>query len=88
MYGIRLSQELESMKWPEFTALLSGLDHDTPLGRIVSIRAENDPARLRGFSPEMRRVRSAWRNRKAKAMPQNQVDAFLEEMKRAFISMS
>ncbi len=88
MYGIRLTRELRDMKWREFSALLAGLSHETPLGRIVSIRAEDDPARLRDFTPAMRRVRAVWRSRQAKAMPQKKVDAFLEEMKRAFIQMS
>ena len=88
MYGIRLSRDLGGMKWREFSAMLSGLDSDTPLGRIVSIRAEDDPARLKEFTPEMRRIRSAWLSRKAKAMPQKQVDSFLESMKQAFRSMA
>jgi len=88
MYGTRLSRELAGMKWREFSALLAGLDHETPLGRIVAIRSEDDPKRLREFTPQMRRVRSQWRSRKAKQMPQKQVDAFLEDMKNAFISMA
>ena len=88
MYGIRLSRELPGMKWREFSAMLSGLDAETPLGRIVAIRAEDDPKRLRSFSPHMRKIRTEWRSRRAKTMPQEKVDAFLEEMKRAFIAMS
>lgn len=88
MYGIRLSRDLQSMKWAEFSALLAGLGHDTPLGRIVSIRAETDPARLREFTPEMRRIRAKWQTRKAKTRPQKDVDAFLNDMKKAFISMA
>lgn len=88
MYGLRLSRDLPGMKWKEFAALLAGLSHDTPLGRIISVRAENDPARLKEFTPEMRRARSKWRSRKAKNMPQKNVDAFLEDMKKAFISLA
>lgn len=88
MYGIRLSRDLGGMKWREFSAYVVGLGHDTPLGKIIAIRAENDPARLREFTPEMRRIRSKWRSRKAKQMPQNEVDAFLDSMKKALIGMS
>ena len=87
-YGIRLSRELADMKWREFTALLSALDGDTPLGRIAAIRAEDDPERLRRFTPAMRQIRSRWRSRRAAAMAPKDVDGFLEEMKRAFLSMA
>lgn len=76
------------MKWREFTAFLSGLDGKTPLGRIVSIRAEDDPEVLKQFTPEQKKIRNEWRNKRAKAMPQAEVEAFLESLKNAFISMS
>ena len=88
MYGIRLSRDLRGMKWKEFSSLMTGLSHETPLGRIASIRAENDPARLREFTPEMRRIRSEWQTRKAKNRPQKDVDSFLESMLQAFTSMA
>ena len=88
MYGIRLSRDLSGMKWREFASYIAGLDRETPLGRIIAIRAEDDPARIRQFTPEMRRIRSAWRSRKAKEMPQKNVDDFIESMKNAFLSMS
>ena len=88
MYGIRLSRDLAGMKWREFSAMLAGLDHETPLGNIVGIRAENDPKWLKEFTPEMRSIRARWRQRRAKAMPQKNVDDFLESMKNAFISLA
>lgn len=88
MYGIRLSRDLSGMKWKEFSALMVGLDQNTPLGKIVAIRSEDDPKRLREFTPAMRRIRNAWRSRTAKAMPQKRVDDFLESMKQAFMSMA
>lgn len=51
------------MPWTEFCSLLSGLMHDTPLGRIVAIRAEEDKEALKRFTPEQRRIRSQWRRR-------------------------
>jgi hypothetical protein len=38
---------------------------DTPLGSIVSIRAEKDRKVIKGFSPEQRRIYNEWRNRNA-----------------------
>ena len=53
------------MSWDEFITLLSGLNGETPLGHIVSIRAEKDPERLKQFTPEERKIRNDWimRNR-------------------------
>lgn len=87
-YGIRLSRELNGMKWNEFCMLLSGLQPETPLGRIVSIRAEDDKEILQHFSKEQRRIRSEWRNKQAKMVSVNERDAFLEQMKQAFIKMA
>lgn len=87
-YGIRLSRELNDMKWQEFKAFVSGLDNKTPLGRIVSIRAEDDPDVIKEFSKEERRIRNEWRCKAAKKVPQEKVDNFLESMKQAFINMA
>ena len=45
------------MQWEEFKQLLSGIGPDTPLGRIVQIRSETDPDRLKSYSPAMNRIR-------------------------------
>lgn len=76
------------MKWNEFKAFISGLDHESPLGRIVSIRAEDDPEVLKSFNKEQHRIRNEWRRKTAKQMPQEKVDDFLEAMKQAFINMA
>lgn len=87
-YGIRLSRDLEGMKWSEFKALLSGLDSSSPLGKIIGIRSETDPQRLKLFSRSQRDIRSRWMTRKAKAMPRKDIDKFLKEMQKAFQGMS
>jgi hypothetical protein len=61
-YGIRLRIENE-MTWGEFCALLRGLGPETPLGRIVAIRSEKDPARIKKFSAAERKIRLAWRHK-------------------------
>ena len=76
------------MKWDEFADLLSGLGPDTALGRIVSIRAEDNDEILKHFTPEQRRIRNEWRKKQARAVSLEDRDAFLEEMKKAFLAMA
>ena len=44
------------MKWDEFKDLLTGIGPETPLGRIVAIRAEDDKEMLKQFTPEQNRI--------------------------------
>ncbi len=76
------------MKWDEFKALLCGVAPETPLGRIVSIRAEDDKDILKHFTKEQKRIRSEWRNRKAKKVSETQLDDMLEQLKRGFMAMA
>lgn len=56
------------MSWNEFCTLLSALSSDTPLGRIVSIRAEKDPKVLKNFTPEQKKIRNDWQRRRLKKL--------------------
>lgn len=76
------------MKWDEFRDLLVGISPDTALGRIVSIRAEEDKERLKHFTKEQRRIRSEWRRKRAKQISTEDRDKMLEQLKQAFISMA
>lgn len=87
-YGIRLSKDLENMKWDEFRDLLIGISPETPLGRIVSIRAEKDKEILKHFTKEQRRIRSEWRNRGAKEIKKEEMDKVLDNFKQMFIQMA
>ena len=51
------------MSWDEFSTLLSGLNAETPLGHVVSIRSETDKERLKRFTPAEQRIRNEWRSR-------------------------
>lgn len=73
-YGIRLRAEPD-MTWSEFTTLLAGIMPETPLGQIVSIRAENDREKLKHFTPEQKRIRSEWRNRQLKQVKFDPIEA-------------
>lgn len=87
-YGIRLSRDLKGMKWDEFKALLVGIGSETPLGRIVSIRAEDNEDVLKHFTKDQHRIRNEWRNRSAKHIDEKQTMEFLEQIKQALISMA
>ena len=76
------------MKWDEFRDLLVGLEPDTALGRIVSIRSEEDKEVLKRFTKEQKRIRNEWRARRAKQMKPEDMNDILEGFKKAFISMA
>lgn len=76
------------MKWDEFRSLLIGISPDTALGRIVSVRSENDKNVLKHFTKEQRRIRNEWRTRKAKSMNLEERDKALEIYKKAFIAIA
>ncbi len=58
----------EDLSWADWSQLVAGLMEDTPLGRIVAIRLEDDPEVLQRYTPEQRRIRNAWRQRQAKQL--------------------
>lgn len=76
------------MKWDEFCDLLSGISPDSPLGRMVQIRLENDDNILQSFTPSQHRIRNKWRSRQAKTMSQQDVALFVEQLRQAFIAMA
>lgn len=68
--------------------LISGLGPKTPLGQIVAIRAEDNQDILKTYSPAQRRIRSEYRNKKAKNVKPEKVADALEGIKQAFIQMA
>ena len=68
--------------------MLSGLSADTPLGKIVSIRAETDPEIIKGFNREQKRIRSEYQKKLAKQKSQNEVNNALDDLKNAFIRLA
>ena len=58
----------DKMDWIEFTTLLAGIMPDTPLGNIISIRAEDDADTLEHFSEEQHRIRDEWRDKQTQRM--------------------
>ncbi len=97
-YGIRLSRELTDggMKWPEFAALLGGIGPDSALGRVIAIRSESDPERLKQFTPAQRKIRDEWimkqldetKKRSERGVaPGTDVEKALREIQNIFASM-
>lgn len=76
------------MPWDEFKDYLSGISPETPLGRIVYIRAEENPDILKNFTKEQHRIRNEWRLQRAVQVPKKEMEQILEEFKQAFISMA
>ncbi len=76
------------MKWDEFKALVSGLGPETPLGRIVQIRAEDDKETLKRFSREQKRIRDEWRNRSAQNMDEQTFEQAMLGFEKMFEAMA
>lgn len=87
-YGIRLSRDLKGMKWSEFRSLLVGLSPESPIGRMVSIRSENDKEMLKHFTKDQMRIRNEWRTRLAKSKPAEKTEDAIEGFKQMFLSMA
>lgn len=88
-YGIRvLTKEFNTVSWDEFRTLLAGISPDTALGRVVSIRAENDPEVLKHFTKEQHRIRNEWRKKQAQAVSKVDMAAVLNSFEAAFIAMA
>lgn len=58
-YGI-LPQDQENLPYPEWSKLVSGLMDNTPLGRVVAIRGEDDPTIISQMTPWQRKIRTDW----------------------------
>jgi len=61
-YSIRL--ECEDIAWPEYCKLFSGLSAETPIGRIIAIRSEQDQNVIQHWNADQKRIRRDWMNRK------------------------
>lgn len=86
-YGIRLRNE-QDMTWSEFATLLSGLMPDTPLGQIISIRAEKDKEVIKRFTKDQKRIQSDWKRRQSKNVDKESYEDAMNAFKNMFISMA
>ncbi len=58
-YGVLPAQQKE-ISWADWQKLVSGLMDDTPLGRVVAVRSEQDHDRIKLFSPWQQQIRAEW----------------------------
>lgn len=87
-YGLRIrTKEFESVSWDEFKSLIAGIDPDTPLGRVVAIRAETDKNVIKNFNKDQKRIYNAWRNRKAETMPQATYEQEMKALEKMFADL-
>lgn len=86
-YGIRLRRE-PGMTYGEFAALLSGLLPDTPLGHVVAIRSEQNPERIRQFTPAQRRIYDEWAGRGLRMAEPAAYDEAMRQMEQFFLALS
>lgn len=80
--------DIKKMRWSEFRSLLVGIGPDTVLGRIVSIRSEEDRDVLKNFTKDQMRIRNEWRLRHTRTMSKKSVKKAIEGMERAFLRMA
>lgn len=86
-YGIRLRNE-DDMTWDEFTTLLSGLNAETPLGNVVSIRSEKDPKRIKEFTKDQKRIHRDWQRKQAENMTREEYDEAMKMFSNLFRGMA
>jgi len=79
-YGIRIRQEAKSITWSEVKVLIKGLLPETPLGKVIAIRSENDPKVLKTFSKALHAERNSFRKRMADKKVDN--GTFEEDMQK------
>ncbi|ERK31927.1 hypothetical protein CINTURNW_1037 [Clostridium intestinale URNW] len=85
-YNIRLRSETE-MSWSEFTTLLKGIMPETPLGQIVSIRAEENKDMLQNFTQEQHKIRNEWREKQLEDMTVEETEEQMQELQELFAKM-
>ena len=84
--GYGYQKELPAgMKWDEFRDLLVGLGPDTALGRIISIRSEEDKEVLKHFTKEQKRIRNEWKTRRAKQIKPEDMKEILKDSESIYI---
>ena len=59
-YGVLPAAQGE-LPWAEWAVLVAGLTDETPLGRLVALRTQRDPAEVRRMTPWQRKARACWR---------------------------
>lgn len=61
-----LPSEQQELSYSDWSKLVSGIMDDTPLGRIIAIRIEDDGEIIKKMTPEQLSIRDEWFAFKAK----------------------
>ena len=77
-YGIRLNEV--DMTWREFSDLVSCLSADTALGRIVTIRSEDDAEVLKKFTKGQKKIREEWLKNHRKEQTKAEYEASMQAL--------
>lgn len=77
------------MPFQEFITLVSGLLPETPLGRIIAIRAETDKKTIKAFTADQRKVHNDWKRKSAEIQLQNpeQLDKQMDDLAKMIETM-
>ncbi len=87
-YGLRIrTKDFETVSWDEFKSLLAGIAPETPLGRIVAIRAETDKEVIKHFNKEQMRIYDEWRKKAADAITPADYDKEMVKLEMMFAAM-
>lgn len=76
------------MPYSEFCSYLSGIMPDTPLGRIVSIRSEENEEILKNFTPEQKRIKSEWDRKRVSTVSQEDYVKVINDFKEMFKNLA
>ena len=68
------------MSWREFSDLVACLSADTALGRIVSIRSEDDAEMLKNFTKGQKEIREEWRKTHRREQTKAEYDASMQAL--------
>lgn len=72
--------------------MLTGIDSNTALGKIIAIRSEDDKEVLKSFTKEQHRIRNEWREKHAKMlakfMSKQEMVQSMDGLKHAFLRMA
>jgi len=74
------------MSWGEFSALLSGLLPETPLGQIVSIRSETDSKIIEKFTSGQKKIYEDWQKFLFEKHPEF-YDKSLSQIEKIFLAL-
>lgn len=78
-YGV-LPVAQKELPYPEWAKLVSGLMDDTPLGRVVAVRREDDPKIIAKMTVWQRRIRSEWQSFQANRLKKRSPDMLRAQM--------